>query len=141
MNTDQTTARAVKSPVKKRGEHLSNHKLDVLITIVNRRKADYFADLIQSFEVNMQLLCSAEGTLKSLSLDRLELVATPKMVILSVIKHENAKTILETLDDRFKTIRDGEGISFSVPMSSIIGKMVYGFLSNQESLAGGKNYG
>ena len=126
---------------KSKGEHLSENKLKVLVTIVNRKKADYFADLIQSFDVNMQMLVAAEGTMKSLSQDRLQLVATPKMVILSVITGEKEKPLLEILDERFKTVRDGEGISFSVPMSSVIGKLVYGFLSTQEDLIGGTKDG
>ena len=40
-------------------------KLKLLITIVNREKADFYMDLIQTFEVNMQFRSAAKGTANS----------------------------------------------------------------------------
>ena len=41
---------------------VSINRLELMITVVNRNKAEFFADLIQSFSVNMQLLAGAQGT-------------------------------------------------------------------------------
>ena len=38
--------------------------------------------------------------------------------------------ILETLEDKFATIKNGKGISFAVPLSSVIGVNLYQFMSN-----------
>jgi hypothetical protein len=34
------------------------------------------------------------------------------------------------LEEKFTTIKDGKGIAFTVPMSSVIGVAIYRFLSN-----------
>ena len=53
-----------------------------------------------------------------------------KTAIFSVIKQERAKEALATLEEKFKTIKKGKGIAFTVPFSSMIGVAAYGFLSN-----------
>ena len=115
------------------GPYLKENRLEVLVTVVNRRKAEFFADLIESFGVSFQWLVTGEGTMKSRTLDRPELVGTPKMVIFSVIRSQDEEKILTVLGEKFDTVRDGEGIAYAVPMSSVIGKLVYGFLSNQKN--------
>ena len=114
------------------GPYLKENRLEVLVTVVNRRKAEFFADLIESFGVSFQWLVTGEGTMKFRTLDRPELVGTPKMVIFSVIRSQDEEKILTVLGEKFDTVRDGEGIAYAVPMSSVIGKLVYGFLSNQK---------
>ena len=41
-------------------------------------------------------------------------------------------TILNMLDEKFRTIRNGKGIAFAVPLSSVIGVNIYRFLSNNQ---------
>ena len=50
-------ARAVKKTdaAKAPAKNVVSSSLELLVTIVNRNKADFYMDLIQSFEVNMQL--------------------------------------------------------------------------------------
>ena len=31
---------------------------------------------------------------------------------------------------KFNTIKDGKGIAFTIPLTSVIGTLIYGFLSN-----------
>jgi hypothetical protein len=38
--------------------------------------------------------------------------------------------IMNTLEDKFRTVRNGKGIAFAVPLSSVIGVNLYQFLSN-----------
>ena len=40
------------------------------------------------------------------------------------------ENILNTLEDKFATIRNGKGIAFAVPLSSVIGVNLYQFLSD-----------
>ena len=105
-------------------------KLELLITVVNRSKAEFYIDLIQSFEVNMQLSVRAHGTANEHILKLLGVEESPKAVIFSIIKEDKVLEALSALETRFNTIKDGKGIAYTVPMSSIIGVAIYGFLSN-----------
>ena len=108
----------------------SPHKLKILFTVVNRQKTEFFVDLIQTFEANVQLVLSASGTANEELLSILGLSSSEKSVIISVIRDDREREILSTLGDRFKTIKNGKGIAYTVPMSSTIGVAIYQFLSN-----------
>ena len=43
-------------------QKVSTGRLKLLVTVVPRAKAEFYADLIQSFDVNLQMLSSAQGT-------------------------------------------------------------------------------
>lgn len=109
---------------------LAPHKLELLVTVVPRHKADFYADLLQSYEVNMQLQVSAFGTAtKAFGLfdaDR------EKQVLFSVIREDNAENALAALEEKFSSIRGGKGIAFTVPFSSMVGVLAYQFLSNKQ---------
>ena len=56
---------AIKNPTPKQTqpeESMAPKRLQLLFTIVNRKKAEFYADFLQSFEVNMQLTLAASGT-------------------------------------------------------------------------------
>lgn len=114
---------------------VTENKLEILITTVPRNKAEYYVDLIQSFEVNLQMTVIAEGTAKSGVLATLGINDSAKAVIISVIKEKNIADAMATLDEKFNTIRGGKGIAFTIPLSSVIGTLIYGFLSNDKSVA------
>ena len=104
-------------------------KLKLLITVVDRQKGEFYLDVISQFEVNCQMVVSGMGTATSELVDLLGL-NIHKAVILSVVREDMVETILETLEDKFATIKNGKGISFAVPLSSIIGVNLYQFMSN-----------
>lgn len=105
-------------------------KLKLLITVVNREKAELYLALLQSFEVNMQLAMAAEGTASTEMLRLLGLHESDKTVIFSVIRENRADAALRYLEEKFHTIKKGKGIAFTVPMTSVIGVAIYQFLSN-----------
>ena len=79
-------------------KNVSPIRLEVLITIVDRRKGDFYADLLQSFDVNMQMLLSATGTAEKRMLDILGIADNEKAVIISVVREdrlEDIETVLE----------------------------------------------
>ena len=115
-------------------KNIAPKKLKLLITVVNRKKADYYVDLLQDFEANMQLVTYGRGTANSEMLNMLGLADAEKAVIFSIIKDENIKKILETLEEKFATIRDGKGIAYSVSLNSVIGVAIYQFLANNRTL-------
>jgi len=113
---------------------LAPQKLKLLITVVNRSKAEFYMDLLQSFEVNMQLAMAAQGTAKTEMLNMLGLVDNEKAVILSAIRADKATEALNALDEKFKTIKNGKGIAYTIPMTSTIGVAIYQFLCNNRTV-------
>lgn len=109
---------------------LAPKKLLLLVTIVNRQKADFYTDLIESFECNFELNVSALGTAREDMKSLLHITEENKTAILSVICQDKEKDVLYALNDKFNTVRGGGGIAFTIPMTSTIGVAVYRFLSN-----------
>jgi hypothetical protein len=105
-------------------------KIKLLFTIVNRQKTDFFVDVLQEFEVNMQLTLAASGTASSETLSLLGLTDSEKSVIISVIRDDKAPLALKGLDEKFNTIKNGKGIAYTIPVSSTIGVAIYQFLAN-----------
>lgn len=109
---------------------VSDGRLELLVTVVNRSKGEFYADLIQSFEVNMQTLVRARGTASAHMLHLLGLEDSQKTAIFSIIKHERVPEAMAALESRFASIKNGKGIAYTVPLTSVIGAALYGFLSN-----------
>ena len=116
--------------IKANEPQLAPQKLQLLFTVINRRKAEFYADFLQSFEVNMQLTLAATGTASTETLSLLGLSDSEKSVIISVIKEENATAALNALEEKFRTIKNGKGIAYTIPMTGTIGVAIYRFLSN-----------
>lgn len=121
----------MKEKVEKKQENFKAPiKLEMLVTVVNRPKADFFVDLLEQFEINMQMVTYGEGTASSELVSSLGL-STQKAVIFSIVRSDKINKIKETLEEKFKTIRNGKGISFTIPLSSVIGASIYQFMCNQ----------
>lgn len=122
--------KTVIKPPKRRANKppVAPNKLVLLVTVVNRPKAEFYVDLLQQFKVNLQLDVSAFGTAPA----NMQLVSADpeKQVIFTVIREDNVKAALATLEEKFATIRGGKGIAFTVPFTSTIGVSVYRFLTN-----------
>lgn len=104
-------------------------KLKLLFTVVERQKAEFYLDFLSQYEVNCQLVVSGKGTAASEIVDLLGL-NNQKAVLLSVIREDRTDTIMNLLEEKSTTIRNGKGIAFAVPLSSVIGVNLYQFLSN-----------
>ena len=104
-------------------------KLKLLFTVVDRPKAEFYLDFISQFEVNCQMVLNGLGTANSELVDLLGL-NIHKAVILSVVREDMVDTVMNRLEQKFQTIKNGKGVSFAVPLSSVIGVNLYQFLSN-----------
>ncbi len=104
-------------------------KLKLLVTVVNRPKGEFYLDVISQFDANCQMVLPGMGTARS---DVVELLGLEpqKAVILSVIREDMTDAVMNQLEDKFETIKNGKGIAFAVPLSSVIGVNLYQFLSN-----------
>lgn len=133
----RTVARRTVSKVKaETGHKTAPQRLKLLITVVPRRKTEYFMDLIQSFDVNMQFCSTARGTASSDILSLMGLEESDKRVIFSIIREDMAPKALATLKEKFTTIKNAKGIAMTVPLTGMIGVAIYQFLADNRK--GGK---
>lgn len=101
-------------------------KLKVLFTIIERNKTEFYLDILDSqFDITLQCVIFGRGTAQHLGLGD-----TNKAIIMSIVKEEKIKEILSTLEERFNKTKYGKGIAYTIPITSVIGVLVYQFLSN-----------
>ena len=106
-------------------------KLKMLVTVVNRSKGEFYLDVISQFDVNCQMAMGGVGTAQSEVLDLLGF-DSHKAVLISMVREDKVEAIMNCLEDKFATIKNGKGIAFAVPLSSVIGVNIYRFLSNNQ---------
>ena len=104
-------------------------KLKLLFTVVDRQKGEFYLDVISQFEVNCQMVMGGLDTATSDFVDMLGL-NKHKAVIISVVREDMVEPIMNCLEEKFTTIKNGKGIAFAVPLSSVIGVNAYRFLSD-----------
>ena len=122
-----------KKKIKASDRTVAPKKLKLLVLVVNKNKADFYIDYLQSFDVNLQVQMHAEGTAGSEMLHYLGLEESEKRVIFSIIREDLAPDAMKGLEEKFATLRGGKGIAYTVPLSSVAGVAIYQFLSNHRS--------
>ena len=105
-------------------------KLKLLITVVNRKKTEFYLDYLTGFEVNFQTAVAGQGTATSDTMYLLGLADSDKSVIFSILREDRAEEAMQGLEEKFHTLRGGKGIAFTVPLTGVIGVAIYRFLSN-----------
>ena len=105
-------------------------KLKILFTIVDRKKCSFYLDILEGFEVNYQIVLYGRGTASSDILQLLGLSNDDKAVIMSFVKENYINTILNLYEDKYFKLKNGKGIAFTVPLSSMVGKMAFSYLTN-----------
>ncbi|MBQ7374477.1 MAG: hypothetical protein IJW61_00690 [Clostridia bacterium] len=125
---------SAKSKAKRepQGSMSAPDKMQLLFTVVNRNKTEFYMDLLGNFEVNLQMVLNAHGTAEEKHLELLGLADSDRTVIISVIRRDRAKDALAALEEKFRTVKGGKGIAYTVPMKSTIGVAIYQFLSNKK---------
>lgn len=136
--TEKKETKKVTTPkVKKQVSDVK--KLKMLITVVDRSKALFYVDLLEQFEVNVQMVIYGRGTANSEMLNLLGIVESDKAVIMSYIREDKVKETLDTLNEKFHKVKNGKGIAYTISLDSIIGVSMYQLLSNDRTLKeGGK---
>ena len=106
-------------------------KLKLVFTVVDRPKAEFYLDVLSQFEVNFQMMAPGKGTAQS---DLIEVLGLNihKAVLMSVVREDMVDPIMKCLENKFATIKNGKGVAFAVPLSSVIGVNMYQFLSNNK---------
>ena len=121
----------LKSPKKKEALKAPK-KIKILFTIVDRSKIDFYINVLQGFGVNMQTVLYGHGTAPTDLAKILGLADKGKGVILSIVPEDKISKILADYEDKYFKLRNGKGIAFTVPITSVIGVMVYNFLANND---------
>ena len=116
--------------------NLAPSRLVLLVTVVNKGKGTFFADLLKTFDVNLQMSFVGSGTARRELIDFLGLKDERRSILFSIVRAERVDAVLAALEERFQSVNSGTGIAFTIPMSSVMGKLSYGFLSNERRLAG-----
>ena len=111
-------------------------KLKLLFTVVDRAKAEFYLDVLSQYEVNCQMVTGGMGTAQSELINMLGL-NIHKSVIVSVVREDMVDPVMKCLEEKFQTIKNGKGIAFAVPLSSVIGVNLYRFLTNNRMQQGG----
>ena len=115
-----------------KGASVAPKRLMLLVTIVQKGKGTFFSDYLQqTFEANMQICVVGTGTARADLVEFLGLKDNKRSIIFSVVREEHLDEIFAALEERFHTVHRGTGVSFAVPLTSVIGKLSYGFLSNE----------
>ena len=125
--------KTLRKPRKPKNTASDFKKLKLLITVVNRRKTEFYVDYLSGFEINFQTSVLGQGTARSETLHMLGLEDSDKGVIFSVLREDKAEDALRGLEEKFHSIRGGKGIAFTIPLSSVVGVAIYRFLSNNRT--------
>ena len=123
-----------KTPKIKKNVTSDIKKIKILVTVVNRSKTLFYTDLLEQFEVNMQMVIYGHGTADSEMLNYLGLAESDKTVIISFVREDKVKEVLETLKEKFEKVKNGKGIAYTIPMKSVIGVSIYQFLTNNKDV-------
>ena len=116
-------------PVKKSEPITSDlKKLKLLVTVVNRAKTEFYLDYLTSLGVNFQTAVAAQGTATSDTLYLLGLEDSDKSVIFSLINEDYCADAMRGLEDKFNSLKNGKGIAFTIPLTSVVGVAIYRFL-------------
>ena len=105
-------------------------KLKILVSIIDRKKVDFYISNLEGFGANIQEIIYASGTTPRK--DILGIKVSEKAVILSVVREDKVKEILATYEDKYFQTKNGKGIAFTIPIKSMIGVMLYQFLAGIE---------
>ena len=72
--------------------------------------------------------CGRSDIFKNIAEHIKKLSDSDKAVIFSVVREDRAKETLALLGRKFKTVRGGKGIAYTIPFKSVVGVAIYRFL-------------
>ena len=92
--------------------------LSLMIMIFNKKLEKKYKFLLQRNRVKYNVLLYGTGTASSSVLEYFGLNEIRRDVLLSVLPYNLSKSILKQLDQKFKMDEPGNGIAFTIPLSS-----------------------
>ena len=92
--------------------------LSLMVMIFNKKLEKKYKFLLQRNKVKYNVLLYGTGTASSSVLEYFGLNEIRRDVILSILPYNLSKSILKQLDQKFKMDEPGNGIAFTIPVSS-----------------------
>ncbi|WP_313339259.1 hypothetical protein [Sedimentibacter sp.] len=93
--------------------------IKLFVTIVNRGYGEKIAEMLRENEIMFNIIALGKGTAKSEILNYLGLGQTDKDIVLSVVQEDKIPIIINNLREKFNLKEPGNGIAFSIPISSV----------------------
>ncbi|HIT91021.1 MAG TPA: P-II family nitrogen regulator [Candidatus Merdenecus merdavium] len=97
--------------------------LVLMITIVDRGTGDKVVELLKAEGAEVNLLTYARGTASSEIMEYLGLADTEREIVFTPIGLGTSKKVIKKIRERFRLEKPGKGIIFTIPISSICGKL------------------
>ena len=101
----------------------------LMISVVDRGKGEHVYKICRDLENPFSLICLGKGTARSDILDMLGIGETQKDVVFTVVREENAGSVVKKLSDLMEFSKPGNGIAFTVPITSVGGIITLNFIS------------
>ena len=97
-------------------------KYDLIVTIVDRGHADYVIDAARDTGASGSTLLHASGTNPNEQDKILGVKINPeKDIVLTLVKREEKKSIMNTIAIRTNLNTEGKGICFALPVNDVMG--------------------
>ena len=116
---------------------MSKSILKVMMIIIDRNKTEKLLSKLEQIGVNFPHVFRAEGTAKSEILDVLGVGHTEKSIVFSTVTQDTVLKVKEILTKDFDILKKGNGIAFTLPITSVGGPATLQILSGM-NLSGGK---
>lgn len=94
-------------------------RLKLMVTIIDRGKGAAAVSLFRAHHLHLDYLCMGLGTASSVILDYFGLAETEKDVVFTLVPEPCMGKILRLTAEKFQLRRPGQGIVFTVPLSSV----------------------
>lgn len=101
-------------------------KLFLMITVLERGKSQKFIPILEKHDVVVQMTMLGKGTASSEILNYLGLAENEKDILFSLVKEDKIHLIYQEVSPFLE--KKGYGISFTIPLTSIVGKTLYQYL-------------
>lgn len=105
-------------------------KLFVSFVIVTRYQGSYFVDKFIDLGVSSSFIVFGKGTAPSEMIYALGLPESKKDVVITIFKESMKDKINEIIEERFNFSSSSKGVSFIIPLDSVMGLLSYRFMSD-----------
>lgn len=105
-------------------------KLYLSVVIVTKYQGDHYVKEFIKHGFSSSFVVFGRGTAPSEIVYTLGLPETKKDIVLTVFKESERENINKLIDERFKFSKSSKGVSFNIPLDSVIGVLSYRFMSD-----------
>ena len=129
--SERVVERKAAKPLPPFEEREKVHPLSLVVTIVDRHRADFFLNAYREIGASLSMVLYARSMPPEEIVQLLGAESTKKDIILTVAREEYVKPMLTRAKARFRISKASKGIAFACPIDAVSGIAVYKFLSDQ----------